>query len=158
MKTISIKACVLAVGVAVFGIGAQGAAADPKPRPSKPADPNAIVALYLGQTWTWSKGGSYWGQGGKFAAIWEDEPVADGKWYVTTRGTLCYEAVWLTPESPTNDEITKLCWQHVADEDGQIWQKHHEKNDWYIMDVAEDLTRGNTIQKELAKRRRAVGL
>ena len=122
---------------------------DPKPRKSKPVDPQVIIQHYLGKTWDWSEGGSYWGSGGSFQAVWKGRSVADGRWYVTTRGTLCYDATWQSRAddgSPTATDIEN-CWKHVLDTDGQIWQRHHEKEEWYRLNP-DKVSSGNSITAE----------
>ncbi|WP_298912551.1 DUF995 domain-containing protein [uncultured Roseobacter sp.] len=137
------------------------ALAEKKPRGATPADPQQIIAKYLGNTWNWSQGGSYWGSGGKFQAVWTNEEnqsksYADGKWYVTNKGTLCYEAVWEWKEKNEPDEVRKNCWRHVVDKQGRLWQRHHEKEDWY-RPSPEKLSSGNAIKATYDAHRRIVG-
>ena len=72
------------------------ATADPKPGGARNADPQQIIETYLGKTRDWSRGGSYWGGGGVFQAVWDSDPddpnvsYGDGKWYVTSKGCLLY--------------------------------------------------------------------
>ena len=122
---------------------------DPKPRGSKPVDPQAIIQNHLGKTWNWSEGASYWGSGGTFQAVWKGRSVADGRWYVTSRGTLCYDAIWSFREDDGSVGASdiKRCWKHVVDKEGQIWQRHHEKEDWYRWN-SEKVISGNKLQAE----------
>ncbi|WVX48802.1 hypothetical protein ROLI_018840 [Roseobacter fucihabitans] len=150
-----------AIIIATFVFSGSVALADKKPRASKPADPNQIIQTYLGNTWVWSRGGSYWGGGGTFQAVWTSEKngsksYADGKWYVTSKGTLCYEAVWEWKDKEEADKVEKNCWQHVVDKEGQVWQRHHEKEEWY-KPGPEKIKSGNAIKAEYRKHRKAVG-
>lgn len=128
------------------------ALADRKPSGSKPADPQVIINAHLGKTWDWTEGASYWGNGGAFMAVWKDSATDDGKWYVTTRGTMCYEAFWSSRAQDgalkVNEDVTKLCWQHVRDKDGQIWQRAHDKNEWYRLNT-DKLATGNDVAKRI---------
>jgi len=131
-----------------------------KPKPSFAADPKIVIKTFNGKTWMWSKGGSYWGAGGKFEAVW-DESVGLGKWYVTTKGTLCYEAVWYGPGE--SDDVIKRCWDHVTDEDGFLWQQSTKKADikkwgWYVFVPSKKLEKGNKIKSQANKLKRANGI
>ncbi|WP_298969801.1 DUF995 domain-containing protein [uncultured Roseobacter sp.] len=137
------------------------ALADKKPRGSKPADPQRVIEAYLGNTWNWSRGGSYWGGSGVFQAVWTSEKddsksYADGKWYVTSKGTLCYEAVWEWKDKDEPDEVKKNCWRHVVDKEGRLWQRHHEKEEWYKPNP-DKITSGNGIEAAYNAHRKAVG-
>lgn len=134
--------------------------ADRKPSGSKPADAQTILQLYTGHTWDWTKGGSYWGSGGSFEAIW-DESYASGKWWVTTKGRLCYNALWTWKDADTNAAKTgdpfERCWKHVVDKDGQIWQCYHEKSDGCRLGN-ETLKFGKQVVREVKKLRRKLGI
>lgn len=143
----------------LISVSVSGAAfaAGKKPKPSFPADPKEVIAIYNGNTWTWSKGGSYWGSGGKFEAVWEDE-FAVGKWYATTKGTLCYEANWYKPNG--NKAPYKRCWEHVKDAEGNYYQQSTDPKDrkkWGWGKVNK-VSKGNGIKAELKKLKRQVGL
>ena len=117
-----------------------------------------VVDIYLGKTWIWSKGGSYWGSGGQFEAIWENDAVALGKWYATSRGQLCYEVKWYSASAPAGRE-TKRCWSHVRDSRDRLW-KEDEENGWYrpTREIAERVQDGNQIRTEVSKRRQELGI
>ncbi|MDW3222179.1 MAG: DUF995 domain-containing protein [Paracoccaceae bacterium] len=157
----TMKGALSAVATISLVLVGSAALADKKPRGSKPADPNQIIQTYLGNTWNWSRGGSYWGGGGAFQAVWTSEKdgnksYADGKWYVTSKGTLCYEAVWEWENKDEADKLEKICWRHVVDKEGQVWQRNHEKEEWY-KPGPEKITAGNTIKADYKKYRKAVG-
>ncbi|MEL6101338.1 MAG: DUF995 domain-containing protein [Pseudomonadota bacterium] len=146
LQRIALVATVLAAVVAAPVL------ADRKPSRSTPTDPAVVMDHYLGNTWNWSEGGSYWGSGGDFQAIWKGRSYGEGKWYVTTQGTLCYDAVWTGPndDGEVGSEEFNLCWRHVTDRDGQVWQKHHEENDWYRLNP-EKVSAGNVIAGEFKR-------
>ncbi len=125
------------------------ALSEPKPRGSKPADPQAIMQHYLGKTWDWTEGASYWGSAGSFQATWKGRSIADGKWYVTTRGTMCYDAVWKyrADDGSVGTDPIKNCWKHVVSKDGQIWQRSHDEENWYPLN-ADKVSVGNRLKAE----------
>ncbi len=127
MKTKLIYTPIVAL-VATFAF-TQGAMSD-SPNKKNPVSGQEIISIYNGKTWVWSKGGSYWGGGGKFEAIWENKAVGIGKWYATSKGSLCYEAVWKSEAGDGGSEI-KRCWKHVKDSDGVLWKQDPETKDWY---------------------------
>lgn len=156
MKTKFISAPIVAL-IATFAFS-QGAMSD-SPNKKNPVSGQEIISIYNGKTWVWSKGGSYWGGGGKFEAIWEDKAVGIGKWYATSKGSLCYEATWKSEAGDGGAEI-KRCWKHVKDSDGVLWKQDPETKDWYkpAKEIEERVKSGNKIKSEVRKRRKKVGL
>ncbi|WP_170424817.1 DUF995 domain-containing protein [Ruegeria arenilitoris] len=141
---------------------ATSAFSESKPNGAKNADPQQVIDIYLGKTWNWSKGGSYWGSGGKFQAVWDDDPsdpavsYTDGKWYVTSKGTLCYESVWHWTGKDKADEVLKNCWRHVIDKDGQVWRSdHRDQNDFHKLDP-DKIANGNKIKPTYNKYKKMV--
>ena len=134
------------------------ATAEPKPRGSKPADPQVILDHYAGNTWNWSQGAAYWRSDGVFQATWKKRSMAEGKWYVTTKGTLCYEARWTGPndDGVVGSDDLKRCWKHVRAKDGQIWQKSHDKNEWYRLNP-DKVVSGNAIRSEHRRIKASLG-
>lgn len=149
---------VLVSALAAVSISTATFAAGKKPKPSYPADPKEVIKIYNGNTWTWSKGGSYWGKGGKFEAVWDDS-LGLGKWYVTTKGTLCYVADWYKK----NGEVTKdwkRCWEHVKDENGTYFQQSTDEKDrkkWGWGPVSK-ISKGNGIKSEIRKLKKRNGV
>lgn len=117
-----------------------------------------VAAMYYGKTWTWSKGGSYWGRDASFQAIWEDS-VGIGKWYATTQGNLCYEAVWKDAASSPGTQI-KRCWMHVRDSKGNLWKQDSRTGEWYpaANEMNERIKDGNSMQSAVNSLRNKVGL
>ena len=152
----NISKSILAAGILAL-MATTPALADPKPKNSTPADPKVIHKIYNGNTWEWRTGASYWGKKGVFQATWKGESYADGKWYVTNKGTLCYDAVWtFKDDGVVQTEQLENCWQHVVDADGQLWKRSHEKEDWHKPDF-KDVKRGNQLKAEHKKIKKTVG-
>ena len=117
-----------------------------------------VAAMYYGKTWTWSKGASYWGRDASFQATWE-ESVGIGKWYATTQGNLCYEALWKDAANSPGTQI-KRCWMHVRDSKGSLWKQDSRTNEWYpaANEMNERIKDGNGIQSSVSALRNKVGL
>lgn len=150
LRNISVVASILAA-TAVFAAG---------PDRKNAVSGQTIAELYAGKTWVWSKGGSYWGSDGKFQAVWK-ESVGIGKWYATTRGNLCYEAVWYYDDGgKVGEEPEKKCWRHVADSQGRLWKHDQKKNEWYRpkKEFAERVKPGNKIGRQVRKLRKRYGV
>jgi hypothetical protein len=157
----SATAVLAAVTGAVFCVGSV-ALAESKPKGAKNADPQQVIQTYLGNTWEWSKGGSYWGGGGAFQAVWDNDPgdpnvsYTDGKWYVTSKGTLCYEAVWQWIGQDDPNDVTKLCWRHVVAPDGQMWRSDHEKTNDFHRVGTDNIKKGNQIKRTYIQYKKKV--
>lgn len=150
-KTLLIALTALSISTASFAAGK-------KPKPSYPADPNEVIKIYSGNTWTWTKGGSYWGKDGKFEAVWEDI-LGLGKWYVTKNGTLCYVADWYEKDGSVTKDW-KRCWEHVKDESGNYYQQPTDKKDrkkWGWGRVSK-VSKGNGIKSDIRKLKKKNGL
>lgn len=117
-----------------------------------------VAAMYSGKTWTWSKGGSFWSPDASFQAIW-DGSVGLGKWYATTQGNLCYEAVWKDEPSAPGVQV-KRCWLHVRDSDGKLWKQDSRTNEWYRAEneMLQRIKDGNSINSEVNALRRKLGM
>jgi len=128
------------------------------PNEKNPVNSQEVVNIFYGKTWIWKKGGAYWGEGGAFEAIY-NEAVGVGKWYVTTSGTLCYEATW-KKEAEEAGKFVKRCWEHVRDKDGVMWRNSVEKNFRFYKAASEnaEFLSGNHIRSEVLKIRAKAGL
>jgi hypothetical protein len=153
-------AAVIPLGMATFAM------ADPKPGGAKNMDPNAVIDIYLGKTWEWSKGGAYWGGGGAFQAVLDEDPndpsvsYTDGKWYVTSKGTLCYDTVWKWSTMTASDGAgaqVKNCWLHVVDADGQVWRSDHENQRDFHRINFDRIKSGNQIKRTYDQYKRQAG-
>jgi hypothetical protein len=140
-------------------------AAGRKPRPAIAADPQKILKTFSGYTYDWSQGGAYFGKGGKFEAVWESSDgkhsVGIGKWYVTTKGSHCYEADWHGANG--KQKFVKRCWEHVYDQDGLLWERSTDKKDrrkwgWYDVNIKKELTKGNKIKAQTSKLKKKYGV
>lgn len=140
--SVNFLAVVLLAGLAVPAV------AGSKPNPSTPANPQEMYKLHTGKTTIWSKGGAYWGKKGSFQAVWSGA-IADGKWYVTADGTVCYDADWTSKKDgkvSTENGVVN-CWKHVVDDKGRLWRRSHKEEDWYKVNFDKEV-KGNKIKKQ----------
>lgn len=129
--------------------------ADKKPRPAQKVGGQYLANTYNGNSWKWSKGYAYFGGGGVFKAIWEDRGYAEGKWYATQSGNVCYEAHW---KSNKGEEDRKVCWSHVSDADGVVWQRSSsDRNDWYRLRPETRFERGFVFKRSFNHIKRGLG-
>lgn len=149
MKSLLIAASLVALGVS-------SVSASSPDRKNKMSG-QEVIQIYNGKTWIWSKGGSYWGSGGNFEAVW-DGAVGVGKWYATSNGKLCYEAEWR--RTPVEGSVLKRCWPHVRDSKGRIWKQDPQDKNWYRAEkeMSERIKPGNKIKSEVRKLRKKTGL
>ncbi|NVK16163.1 MAG: DUF995 domain-containing protein [Rhodobacteraceae bacterium] len=147
-----ISAVVLATVIAAAPASAAG------PDKKNRVGGETIAKLYAGKTWIWSKGGTYWAPDGSFQAVWEDS-VGLGKWYATSKGSLCYEAQWYHGKGEPGDQ-RKECYRHIADSQGQLWKYSDKDQSWYkpTREFAERLKPGNKIASRVRKLRKRYGV
>lgn len=139
-------------------LSAVPAQAGSKPRGAKNADPNAIIKIYAGKTWIWSKGGVYLKADGSAEQVWEDS-IGSGKWAVSSKGTMCRTMVfhWIGSGGKEGSEPKKYCNKHVVDKEGVIWQGHDkEKNNWYRLNPDKKIQNGNKIKSKYRKLERKI--
>jgi len=150
------------IALAAFAVPA---AADPKPRGSKPADGQMIANMYVGKTQDWKncRGGIYYGSGGAATAYCHKEGdkanVGIGRWTVTRKGKVCADMHWHWGKgegnSKRNDE--QDCINHIVDKEGQIWRRWNDNKDWWRFD-AESVVKGDTLKRKKNKLKRSFGL
>jgi len=107
-------------------------AADNPPPGAVPLTASELTAIYSGKTWVWSNGGgAYTAPDGTFIAASIDglkQSYANGRWFVATKGRLCWQATWYGRYS---GYPARSCFQHV-ESDGVIYQRGYPKGDWGI--------------------------
>lgn len=122
----------LALTILVLSLAASPAAlAGEPPEKATPLSAWELKILYGGKTWLWPTGGGYLAEDRTFSA-WVDDggsiTTAKGKWLVTDRGRLCFEAVW--GAGKTASTLTN-CFLHVQ-ADGTIYQRNADNGEWYV--------------------------
>lgn len=145
----------LALSAAVAATSTQ-ALADPKPSGSKPADASVIKQAHSGKSWKWSEGGAFFAKNGEFQAMFKGA-IGLGTWSVNRSGTLCYNATWYWDDGGVKSEKIKNCWRHVVDREGNIWQRNHEKEDWYKWNGSK-LSNGNKYKSKIARSKKKFGV
>ncbi len=131
--------------------------ADREIRLKRSVNPETIRDIYRGNTWTWGRGGAYWGLHGNVVAA-TDEGLADGVWYVTDDASLCFWADWMSPgaEGAVTTPV-KTCWQHARAENGQIWQFDPKDERWYRLDQSQ-IVEGNRVMRLYRRKQAEMGL
>jgi hypothetical protein len=127
----------------------------------------ALEKLYGGRTWKWKAGGAYlskentpgwfipsdWKQ---FSATSRENrkwTFAEGSWYTTKSGKLCFNAIW-TSKNGRDRDLT--CFVHRA-KNGVIYQKRSIGGKWYVFrhhprhknDEVMKLLKGDYVSKDL---------
>lgn len=129
--------------------------ADKKPRPAQKVDGKYLANTYNGNSWKWRQGYAYFGGGGVFKAVWEDRGYAEGKWYATHSGNVCYEAHW---KSNKGEQDSKVCWPHVSDTNGVVWQRSGpDSNEWYRLRPETRFEPGFAFKRSFNRIKRGLG-
>ena len=104
----------------------------------KGMDAQAVTKMYLGKTWVWPEGGGYFGPD-KSLVAWsgagDKATYAEGKWYVTSLGTLCMRATWFTHKKGSPN---LTCFEHRVD-GMTILQKKLGAGSWYTFRSAPEV-------------------
>lgn len=135
--------------------------AEKLPKDAKPIDPNVIIKHFHGKVSEWNRGGiASWGKGGEYQGLSRNGKwYGLGKWYVTTKGTLCHETTWYALDKSEEPSAEKpFCFNHMIDSSGRIWQEStEERGDWFIM-TGEKEVNGNKYASKLKQIRKSLGL
>jgi cell division septation protein DedD len=121
-------------------------------------EPGEVHQLYSGKTWLWDHGAAYLAPNSTFEA-WSgaDEQArtyAQGRWYATDTGEMCYQAMWYVQNKGTEE---KACFSHAKLGD-TIYQKKVPDGEWYVFKrdaatLSESISRfvaGNQVSSEVA--------
>lgn len=124
------------------------------PASAAPMSAPDVYQIYAGRTWTWPDGAAFFARDRKFVA-WsgtgDTSSYAEGRWLLTDRGRLCWEADWHGAGWTMHDST---CFSHrVVDE--TIYQRKDPNGAWYIFrhspSAADDefakLGRGDLVTK-----------
>lgn len=147
-----------------LGVG-NPVAADPKPRPSKPASAQMIANKYAGrmQVWNSCKGGGYFGANWEAVAYCSKhkDSVGVGQW-TTQGGKLCRKLTWYFVKDgklASKPEEVKCDLQFVTDSDGQVWHNWTSDNDWWQgFPKEKNFLRGNKYDRQIRKLRKKYGV
>ncbi len=145
--------------------GATTAAADPKPRPSKPATGQAVAQLFAGKTHVWkdNKGGLYYGAKGEVIAYSSKhkDAVGVGTWTVR-KGKLCHKLTWYAPKDGavvSKEKDMKCEFQIVTDKDGQYWHSwESDKDFWRGPPKDDNFAKGFKFKNKANRNRKKLGV
>jgi hypothetical protein len=91
-----------------------------------------LYMLYRNKSWQWPDGSGRMQSDGRRFTAWAGSGLsstwADGRWTVTDRGRLCFEAKW---HSMSGVYPNKTCFRHKQHR-GTIYQKREPSQTWYV--------------------------
>lgn len=157
-----IIAAALVMG-SIFIAALSPANAQPSGKP-RPVNPDELRALYSGKTWVWEGGGGYLAPDGNFEAFISKPggapTYAEGNWWVTTSGVMCFKATW---HLRTSSKQSSKCFGHLVD-GNMIFQREEPQGFWYAFrtesaphpqDEFNKLRPGNLVSAQVARLKRA---
>jgi hypothetical protein len=158
-RIVQIAVLMLAASTSMALSTAPSLAGDQPPATATALSATDITALYEDKTWMWPTGGGYAGPGRKFSAWVEEGGVrtyASGRWLATNSGKLCFEATWGQGKKA---KLVTNCFQHVRDDEGNIYQRNLDAGPWYVFkhkepdagDEFNKLVAGNKVPQPEAK-------
>jgi Protein of unknown function (DUF995). len=90
-----------------------------------------VADIYKDKTWTWQNGAGYFGSNHRFRA-WSGSgkaaTFATGKWSVTGKGQLCFDATW---SYGSGSRPAKTCFSHRKN-DTVVYQRKDPSGEWYV--------------------------
>ena len=134
--------------MAASPIGAAAASARPVEAGTRSLSSGEVYQLYANRSWIWKEGAGYFAPKRTFTA-WSregDKPsYAQGRWYITERGKLCFRAEW---HAADGSAPATTCFSH-REKKGVIYQRREPDGEWYVFKHARART-----SDEFAKLRR----
>jgi hypothetical protein len=128
------------------GAGAINAdAAQPKTsgaaQSAAPLTTDELVKLYHGRSWLWKDGAGYFSAKQRRFTAWSRESgspsYADGRWFVTNPGKLCFKAKWHAREGAAS---ALTCFSHRK-KGRVVFQKREPDGEWYVFKTTPARTR-----------------
>lgn len=116
-----------------------------------------IYRLYSYKSWLWRDGAGYFAVPKRQFKAWSGTgnkaTFAEGIWFITEPGKLCFRANWYHKNSVSP---ATTCFSH-RQKDGVIYQKREPQGEWYIFkhsptqknDEIRKLRRGDYVSKRL---------
>ncbi|MEX0346893.1 MAG: DUF995 domain-containing protein [Rhizobiaceae bacterium] len=90
-----------------------------------------LFRTYENRTWFWKHGAAYFAAKQLTFIAWTNEKrktIATGTWFPTSRGKMCFRAVWESKERKTKD---LTCFTHRID-DTATYQRREPDGQWYL--------------------------
>ncbi len=90
--------------------------------------------IYQDRSWMWTDGAGYFSGRSRTFTAWSTADgsisVARGRWFPTSRGKVCFRAVWIHASGAARDTT---CFSHRIDGTA-IYQRREPDGEWYVFD------------------------
>ncbi len=122
---------------------------------ARPMTVDELFRTYENRTWFWKHGAAYFASKQLVFTAWTNDKrktIATGTWFPTSRGKMCFRAVWESKDRRTK-ELT--CFSHRID-DTATYQRREPGGQWYLFnsfnprvkDPYSKFVRGNFVKKK----------
>jgi hypothetical protein len=129
------------VGAGVINANAAQSKTSGSAELAAPLTTDELVELYHGRSWLWKDGAGYFSAKQRRFTAWSREggspSYADGRWFVTDRGKLCFKAKW---HAKSGAASALTCFSHRK-KGGTVFQKREPDGEWYVFKTTPAKTR-----------------
>jgi hypothetical protein len=129
------------VGAGVINANAAQTKINDAAQLAAPLTTDELFALYHGRSWLWKDGAGYFSVKQRRFTAWSREggspSYADGRWFATSRGKLCFKAKWHAKDGAAS---TVTCFSHRK-KGGTVFQKREPSGEWYVFKTTPAKTR-----------------
>jgi hypothetical protein len=99
---------------------------------AEPLSIRSMQRIYGNRTWMWDDGAGFMNARDRTFVAWtgsgENASYADGNWFMTPTGNLCFRANWA---SVSGDGVAATCFEHRTD-GARIFQRRQPDGEWYV--------------------------
>lgn len=114
--------------------GANGKDISERALNAPPMSVEQLLRLYQDRSWIWTDGAGYFSGKNRTFAAWSTADgsisVAQGRWFPTSRGKICFRATWMYKGGAASDTT---CFSHRIDSKA-IYQRREPDGEWYVFD------------------------
>lgn len=135
-KTWPFRRLLLLLSAAAIAAPAGASGSDVSERASKAPQMSVeqLVELYRDRSWIWTNGAGFFSGPGRNFTAWSTADgavsVASGRWFPTSRGKICFRAVWVYEGGAAR---ATNCFLHRID-GRAIYQRREPDGEWYVFD------------------------
>lgn len=98
----------------------------------EPLSIRSMQRIYGNRTWIWDDGAGFLDARDRTFVAWTgsgaDASYADGNWFMTQTGNLCFRANWA---SASGAGVAATCFEHRTD-GSRIFQRRQPDGEWYV--------------------------
>ncbi len=98
----------------------------------EPLSIRAMQGIYGNRTWAWDDGAGFMNARDRTFVAWTgsgaDASYADGNWFMTETGNLCFRANWAAMDG---SGMAATCFEHRTD-GSRIFQRRQPDGEWYV--------------------------